>query len=76
MEAKHNVTCRRLAADPFSDKNTDRLGIKLGTCYQVIDCVSAHAKPTGTKVSEQCSTVTVEWLNWADGCCLYCTGRA
>jgi len=49
MEAKHLVTCRRVAADPFSDKNTDRLGIKLGTCYQVIDCVSAHAKPTGTK---------------------------
>ena len=35
MEAKHAVTCRRVAADPFSDKNTDRLGIKLGTCYQV-----------------------------------------
>lgn len=30
------VTCRRVAADPFSDKNTDRLGIKLGTCYQVL----------------------------------------
>lgn len=31
MEEKRLVACRRLAADPFSDKNSDRLGIKLGT---------------------------------------------
>ncbi|CAE7445610.1 unnamed protein product, partial [Symbiodinium microadriaticum] len=30
MEEKRLVACRRLAADPFSDKNSDRLGIKLG----------------------------------------------
>ena len=30
MEEKRLVACRRMAADPFSDKNSDRLGIKLG----------------------------------------------
>jgi hypothetical protein len=30
LEKKNLVACRRAAADPFSDKNTDRLGIKLG----------------------------------------------
>lgn len=63
MEANHLVTCRRIAADPFSDKNTDRLGIKLGTCYQVVDCVSAHAKPTGTKDALDVAMVCIRNLH-------------
>jgi hypothetical protein len=46
MEEKRLVGCRRLAADPFSDKNSDRLGIKLGidhntstlTHYNILSC--------------------------------------
>jgi hypothetical protein len=29
-DEKRLIACRRISADPFSDKNADRLGIKLG----------------------------------------------
>jgi hypothetical protein len=29
-DEKKLIACRRISADPFSDKNSDRLGIKLG----------------------------------------------
>mmetsp|Transcript_2824 Transcript_2824/g.4278 ORF Transcript_2824/g.4278 Transcript_2824/m.4278 type:complete len:766 (+) Transcript_2824:144-2441(+) len=47
IEEKRVVGCRRVAADPFSDKNQDRLGIKLGVAYQVVDVCAAHAEATG-----------------------------
>lgn len=48
VDEKKLVACRRISSDPFSDKNSDRLGIKLDVVYQVLDVCAAHAGATST----------------------------